>query len=149
VSFRGLHATCGWVAVSCLVGSLSACSEPTQTRVIGTLSGDVGGSATISAPETVTAASPFTVTIITVGSSNCTQVAGEQVTSSAGLVMVVPMDEVPTDGQTCFRDLAPFEHERALRIDVAGQAVLRIVGYFGQGSERTLDSTDVTLQVEP
>ena len=131
-------------------GVVAACAGPDRAREIGLLNGQPERSAAIDVPAEVSVGDAFVATVMTFGSGNCTGPAGEEVTTSGSVMRLVPFDEVPTDGETvCLADLAGFSHAQQLRVDVAGPAILRVVGYFGQGDERALDSVDVSIDVRP
>jgi hypothetical protein len=115
--------------------------------VIGTVSIDANRTVYVTVPARVVVGEQFGVTVLTVGSSNCTRADGNDLTVSAGLARFVPYDEVPSDGRVCFRDAAPFTHTDALRFEEPGRAILRIVGQFEQPYSAVLDSVDVEIDV--
>jgi hypothetical protein len=129
--------------------ALAACSEPDWTRVVGTLNSGTERTIIATAPAQVEAGEWFTLTVSTVGSSNCTRADGNDLTVSGSLARFVPYDEVPSDARPCFRDEAPFPHTDALSFQEPGTARIRIVGQFGQIDGAVVDSVDLDLQVVP
>jgi len=129
--------------------ALAACSEPDWMRVVGTLNAGTERTITATAPAQVAAGEQFTLTVSTVGSSNCTRTDGQDLTVSGSLARFVPYDEVPSDGRGCFRDEAPFPHADALSFQELGTARIRIVGQFGPVDGAVLDSVDLQIQVVP
>jgi hypothetical protein len=133
------------VAVPAFV--LVACSEPDWTRVMGTVSIDPDRTVEVTVPAEVDAGEDFIVTVITIGSSNCTRADGNALDVANGLARFVPYDEVPSDDRACFRDAAPFPHTDVLRFGEPGLKILRVVGQFQLPDTVVLDSVDVEIEV--
>jgi hypothetical protein len=126
---------------------LVACSEPDWTRVVGTLNSGTDRTIIATAPAQVAAGEQFTLTVSTVGSSNCTRADGNDLTVSGGFARFVPYDEVPSDGRACLRDEAPFPHRDALSFQEPGTATVRVVGQFGPSDGAVMDSVELEIQV--
>ena len=115
--------------------ALAACGEPDWVRVIGTLNSGAERTIITTAPAQVVAGEQFTLSVSTVGSSNCTRADGNDLSVSGSVARFVPYDEMPSDGRACFRDEAPFPHSDVLRFQEPGTARVRIVGHFGRSTQ--------------
>jgi hypothetical protein len=143
----GFSITSLGVALVALV--VLGCSEPDWASTLGMLNPTADDrSVSLTHPAQVRANTPVEITVQTFGSSNCTRAERLDLSVVGSVVRLAPYDQLAQDG-TCFRDLAPVPHTRAIQFGAPGPATLRIVGYFGQGSEALVDSVDVGIEVEP
>lgn len=117
------------VALLPLVAACASLLEPGQEwrRVVGITSISPHQPPPIRLPDTIRAGVPFTATVITWGSGSCTRPDGAEVRTSGLLVEVTPYDREATSG-VCTDDLRPYPREVSLRIDAAGEAVVRVIG---------------------
>jgi hypothetical protein len=137
--------------VALLALALIGCSEPDWVATIGTVNLDAERTISMTAPARATAGAQFIVTVQTFGSSNCTRADRTNLSTSGSLARLVPYDEVPApgSGMACFRDAATFSHSHGVQFAGPGPAKLRVIGYFGQGTEAVLDSVEVGIEVDP
>jgi hypothetical protein len=112
---------------------LVACASPTGEddwqRVVGTIAPMMSSVQAVFIPEGITAGRPFTVTVTTIGPSNCTRAAGARVEVEGRVATVTPYDEVYTaEDFGCYRDIGHFSRDISLTLPTAGAAVIRFRG---------------------
>ncbi len=90
----------------------------------------------ITAPDAVTAGTPFTVTVTTYG-GGCVGLGETRVTVSGLTVVIEPFDWVtqPQPGAACTDQLIRFRHLATVEIVVRGTATLRVRGRREPGGE--------------
>lgn len=131
----------GTTACGSITGSLG------WERVVGII--DIGSDAplpTLELPETIRSGVPFTATVVTWGSGTCTRPAGAEVRHYEGGVEITPFDRWPVGEAVCTDDLRPYPRSVEIRIDGAGEAVVRVVGRTLWPSEPTEHEVRVTVQ---
>jgi hypothetical protein len=115
------------------VVALPACTSPLGPddewqRRIGVI--EIGGaqSSPVQVPEeTVQQGVPFTITVVTFGSSSCVRADGAHVQVAGLMAQVTPYDLVAVTG-VCTEDLRPRPREVMLRFDQVGEALVRVLG---------------------
>jgi hypothetical protein len=142
------------LALGASVGLGLACNSPTDPntqRVIGTIDPGLSAAPVIDAPAQVRSNVAFTVTVRTVGSSSCTTPDGGQVIVTGPLVRITPYDQVPDPGHDlfCTRDYAPHPRNLSIKLQQAGPARLRVVGFSASSAQQVLDSVEVQVTVVP
>jgi hypothetical protein len=131
-----------------------ACNTPTEPntqRVIGTIDPGLSAAPVIDAPAQVRSGVAFTVTVRTVGSSSCTTPDGGQVIVTGPLARITPYDQVPDPGHDlfCTHDYTPHPRDLSVKLQHAGQARLRVVGFSASSAQPVLDSVEVQVTVVP
>jgi hypothetical protein len=128
------------------LAALPACSSPTGDdeweRVVGTIVPMFSSVQSVFIPEGITAGRPFTVTVTTIGPSNCTRAAGGRVDVRGRIATVTPYDEVYTaEGFGCYRDIGHFPRGVSVTLPTAGDALIRIRGrsFDALGEEKTYE----------
>ncbi len=82
----------------------------------------------LSAPASVTVNQPFTVTVITHGSSSCTTPVGAKVEVEGLAAIIIPVDQKPLRSIPCSADLAKHPREVELTFSQAGEATIWVIG---------------------
>jgi hypothetical protein len=108
------------------------------SRVIGTVNPALSSIQMVNLPTEARVNVPFTVTVMTLGSSSCTRADGTDVDTAGLRVTIIPYDRVAPPGTPCTRDLRAFPHEVQLRFATAGEARITVVGRH-EGSTVTHD----------
>ena len=133
---------------------LAAChdpSDPDKMRVIGLIEPTRSSPPVLEAPAAAPPGRRFTVIVHTVGSSQCTQPDGGDVSVVGSLIRIVPYDIWPKPGHTdvCPEDYVPLRHPLAVTAPAAGLARIRVVGRRPAGLSVVLDSVERPLMVQP
>jgi hypothetical protein len=109
---------------------LLGCAAPSAPdgwqRVVGWSDPTLSSVQAIKFPAEVTVNQPFTVTIITRGSSSCTRGDGAQAVVSQTVATVTPYDFVAPPNTSCTRDLHSFPREVSVTFTSVGPARLRL-----------------------
>ena len=130
--------------------ALGACGGPTDAdalRVVGVISPGRGAPSAAAVPDTVRAGVPFEVRVTTYGSGSCTRPDGAAVRVAGLVAEVTPYDREPTRG-ACTDDIAAYPRPAAVRFDVPGQAVVRVIGRASRNSDSTV-TAEARLVVVP
>lgn len=90
--------------------------------------------------EPIHANQPFTVTVITYGSSSCITPDGATVAVADTIATITPYDVLPTEG-ACSADLAEHPRPVELTFSGAGQATIRVQGQDVQAQPTTFETT--------
>lgn len=91
----------------------------------------------IRAPGTASVNQPFTLTIITYGSSSCTTIDGAKVEVTGLIATITPFDRVPTGEVVCTADLASHPRTVELTFREPGEALIRVIGQNFDGAQTT------------
>lgn len=128
------------------VSSLQITSSPAYKRVVGLIPIDTFSELMpIQIDGAIYANQPFTLTVVTYGSSSCTTPDGATVTITDTVVTITPYDLLPIE-VACSADFA--EHPRAVKVTFpfSGQSTIRIQG---QNFEEQIITFEQTVNVLP
>lgn len=142
------------LALGASVGLGLACNTPTDAntqRVIGTIDPGLSGAPVIEAPAEVRSGISFRVTVRTVGTSSCTTPDGGQVIVTGLLARITPYDQVPDSGHDlfCTPDYNSHPRDLSVKLEHAGDARLRVLGFRASSAQPQLDSVEVQITVTP
>lgn len=129
------------------VGVIRWFESASETDGAATWPDEMGG-VVIDAPDTVTAGEAFPVTVTTLGSSACWEIARTEVDNDDSSARIVPVDRnlMGTEGaEVCAAVVIELDHELTLTFTEVGQAVIAVTGREVVGVEFS-ESEEVTAE---
>jgi len=115
-------------ALLLMPGCASVLNPIVWERVIGVTEYGGAQQPPIQLPEVIRRGVSFSATVFTFGSGSCTRADGAEVLATGQGVDITPYDLRATGNVNCTDDLAVHSRVVTLRLDTAGEAVIRITG---------------------